>query len=127
MTTETETPEVAVTDDEIEMAACDECGCEMTQDEYDAEEGMCPKCTAKVMRVCKRCHGDYHVDDAHTEFPMCCDSCGDDEHTEIADDLWENQITDLVGSWSGEAYEIGNLRKLLAYARKLHKACGAGE
>ncbi len=106
-------------DDEIEMVECDECGCEMTQDEYDEEEGLCVRCTAKVMRVCKRCNETYHVEDAHTEFAMCCDSCGDDERQEIADGLW-SEIEDLVGSWSAETYEVSNMRRLLAYAKKLH-------
>ncbi len=63
-------------DDEIEMVECDECGCEMTQDEYD-------------------------------------------ERQEISDGLW-SEIEDLVGSWSAETYEVSNMRRLLAFAKKLH-------
>ena len=47
-------------------------------------------------RVCKRCHEVTHVEDMGTEFALCCGDCESDEHTEIADDLWDNQITDLV-------------------------------
>jgi PHP family Zn ribbon phosphoesterase len=119
MKTETlnDKPEVDASD-EIEMVKCDGCTVMMTQDEYDEAEGLCPVCTAKIMRTCKRCHGDYHVDDAHAEYPMCCESCGDDEHEEIANGLRE-EIEELVGSWSAEAHEIPYLRRVLAFARKL--------
>ncbi len=115
------TPEAPVPDafDEPELVKCDDCDAMITQEEYDAQDGWCQKCYVACHRVCKRCHEVIHVDDMSEEFLLCCQVCADDEHSEIADDLWENQITDLVGTWTGESYEIPRLRKLLAYAKKL--------
>jgi hypothetical protein len=119
MTTQTETTD-ATRDDEIELVKCDDCPAMITAEEYDEQNGWCKTCFDRQHRVCKRCHEVTHVEDMSEEFPLCCGDCGSDEHSEVADDLWENQITDLVGSWSGEEYEIANLRKLLAYAKKLN-------
>jgi hypothetical protein len=110
-----------VTDEDLDLVACDDCDELLSQEEYNEQDGYCSKCHAKHYRRCRRCKEEYHESDAHKEFPDCCDSCGDEEHTERADDLWENQITDLVGSWAGEEYEIPRLRRLLAYAKQLSK------
>jgi hypothetical protein len=107
--------------DGVELVECDDCPAMITQEEYDAQDGWCKDCYAKTHFTCKRCHEVNHVDDRGEEFPLCCNSCDSDEHQEIADDLWENQITDLVGSWSGESYEIPRLRKLLAYVKRLNE------
>jgi hypothetical protein len=56
----------------------------------------------------------------HDEYKTLCLDCGCSKHTEIADRIW-SAIEDLAGSWGGEESEISNLRKLLAYARKLSK------
>jgi len=116
-----ETTEAEVTDEELdELQQCEECGERITLAEVEEHGGYCPRCYGKFFRVCARCHDHYHVDDMGEEFPDVCCDCQEDQHTEVADALWE-EVTDLVGSWSGEEYEIPRLRRLLAYAKQLSR------
>ena len=97
---------------------CDECATLITSDYYDEHDGLCDACHASVHATCGECGGEFHLDEMSDEFPKLCVDCGCEKHTAVADELWE-EITDHVGSWSGEDDEIARLKKLLAYAKRL--------
>jgi hypothetical protein len=99
---------------------CDECAALIAEDEYDANDGLCDTCNAKVHFTCDECGEEFHEDERSEYDPKLCEECGSAKRTKVADDLWE-EITDLAGSWSGEEWEIPNLKKLLAYARRLKR------
>jgi DNA-directed RNA polymerase subunit RPC12/RpoP len=105
-------------DAEDYLVTCDDCGALITDDEYSANNGLCGGCNAAVHFTCGECKEAFHVDDRSDEFPLLCTDCGSAKHTELADGLW-SELEDLAGSWSGEDFEIGRLRKLLAYAKRL--------
>jgi methionyl-tRNA synthetase len=102
------------------QVACDECAALVSEDVYSENDGLCNACNAAVHFTCEACGEEQHVDDRSEEYPTLCVSCGSDKHTKAADNLW-SELEDLAGSWSGEDCEISNLKKLLAYAKRLRK------
>jgi hypothetical protein len=106
--------------EEVDWWPCDECGQPYPPDEDGESDGLCEACYDACHFTCDSCGEHKHQDDRSDEFPELCTSCGCDKHTEVADGLWA-ELEDLAGSWSGEDYEIKNLKKLLAYAKRLRK------
>jgi len=98
--------------------ACDDCATLISEDQCGSHDGLCDRCYDAVHFTCSACGEECHTDDCHATYKDLCEGCGSAKRTEVADELW-SEIEDLAGTWSGEETEITNLKKLLAYAKKL--------
>ena len=65
------------TEDDTEYTWCDHCRESITQEAYDANDGLCETCKAETF-VCKGCEGRTHRTNAHTTVKTPCEACGDE-------------------------------------------------
>ncbi|MFI5458966.1 MAG: hypothetical protein ACHRXM_26355 [Isosphaerales bacterium] len=67
-----------LTDDEDNgMTPCDGCEAEITDEWYEANDGLCPACLAETF-VCRGCEGRTHRTGAHSVVKTHCETCGDE-------------------------------------------------
>ena len=97
---------------------CDECAALVGEDTYSMYDGLCDACHAAMYFTCDACGEEFHLDEMVAEFPKFCVHCGCEKHRQIVEEL-NDRLTEVIGSWDGEETEIGRLRKLLSYAKRL--------
>jgi hypothetical protein len=71
--------------DDDGMIPCDGCENEITDELYDANDGLCAKCLAKTF-VCEECQERTARTDAHMTHGSLCEGCGDAKDEEIAEE-----------------------------------------
>jgi hypothetical protein len=66
----------ATSETEIEMTTCDACECEITEEQHEDHDGLCPACLAETF-ICRDCEGRTLKTDAHATVKGHCEACGD--------------------------------------------------
>ena len=95
-----------------------QCAALVGEDTYSMYDGLCDACHAAMYFTCDACGEEFHLDEMSAEFPKFCVDCGCEKHRQIVEEL-NDRLTEVIGSWDGEETEIGRLRKLLSYAKRL--------
>jgi len=124
MTTEPTMIDATLADDDApEMTTCDNCNRDMTEDDFDANDGLCTECLAGTF-TCAECGERTFKTDEHPLVKTMCEACGDQavedrrqgrlsKAADAARDLLE-AIIDLD--------DLGLVRKAVAALKRLQPA-----
>jgi hypothetical protein len=103
MTTE---PTADLSDDTADLT-CQACNREITEAEYDENDGWCNHCHDLNHFQCDDCEDVYSIEDRHGEHTDCCEGCGCERNDKVSE-----QLRELVEAIIGKAEGKGNHAKV---------------
>jgi methionyl-tRNA synthetase len=101
---------------------CDHCGRELTEDQYDAGEGLCDACHA-LHAECDHCGERVLKTELHKTRPTLCVPCGDsaiEAEAEAALDAAADELRDAVEAIIDRG-ELSVIRDAVAALKRLVK------